>query len=492
MSKDMAPSRGTMRSWVVLAATLAAAGCSADGGRSGARVDPGSGGGTAGKSAAGGGFGGGAHGGSGGAIGTGGLGVAGAAGASAGGAGGGSAAGVGGGFAGGAHGGSGGPTGTGGLGVAGAAGGSAGGAGGGSAGAGGGGVGGAGGTMDMTFPSSPCAAMNRDVCVQLLTGTQNGFFTIALDFQGNLLLGGITDHNVAGSPSMFVAKYTPAIEPVWVQQFVTSGWPAEVSSDSSGNVFVLGSGGDFLSKLSPQGEQRWARQRDLSIGRWSGMTVDQGGDVLLVGADEGGAFMEKYSSSGDPLWTKEWGGGQGAEAKSVAVDASGTIFVVTTPPGGGATKPAPAALEKCSVTGNVVWSATLAGANPTGLGVGPNGDAVVLFNDSLSRSLVRYSTSGQLVWTHTLEDDFFTAYALSVDPTGAAFAVGMANHFPGGGYRGVVAKYSPTGERLWGEELGPNIGTVALGLAAASDGSAFVTGGTSTLNPAAFITHVSP
>jgi hypothetical protein len=337
--------------------------------------------------------------------------------------------------------------------------------------------------------------MNRDLCVQLLTGKHDGFYAIALDFQGNLLLGGVTTRNAMDSPSTFVAKYTPNIEPVWVRQLVDSRDPAKVAADSTGNVFVLSTKGDFLSKLSPEGEQLWSRQQDIAVGVWNGMTVDQSGDVILAGANDNGAFLEKYSSSGDALWTKDWGGGQGSEADAVAVDVSGAIFVVTTTPVGGAPNPAPVALEKCTVTGDVVWSATLAGAEPTGLGIGPNGDAIVLFNESLSRFIVRYSSSGHLLWTHTLEDDFFTAYALSVDPSGAAFAVGMANDFPGGGYRGVVAKYSPAGERLWGEELGPSIGDGALGIAAASNGSAFITGATwrtPTPDPSAFITQVSP
>jgi len=337
--------------------------------------------------------------------------------------------------------------------------------------------------------------MNRDVCVQLLTGKNDGFYTIALDFQGNVLLGGVTFYNATGSPTMFVAKYTPDIEPVWVRQIVGLQYPPTMASDSTGNVFVLSTSGTFVAKLSPEGEQLWTRQKDFAVGRWIGMTVNQSGDVILAGTDDNGAFLETYSSSGDAMWTKKWGGGQGLEADAVAVDASGAIFVVTVTPVGGTPNPAPAALEKRSVTGEVVWSATLAGAEPTGLGIGPNGDAIFLFNERLSRFIVRYSSSGHLLWTHTLEDDFFTAYALSVDPSGAAFAVGMANDFPGGGYRGVVAKYSPAGERLWGEELGPKIGVNALGIAAASNGSAFITGamgGTPTPAPAAFITHVSP
>lgn len=147
-----------------------------------------------------------------------------------------------------------------------------------------------------------------------------------------------------------------------------------------------------------------------------------------------------------------------------------------------------AELEKHTATGELDWNVNLGHALVCGLAADSDGNALVLSGDP--GTLMRYSATGAPLWTQDLSD-FSPAYALATDASGNAYAVGMANDFKGGGYLGVVAKYSPDGERLWSEELAVPIGIMGLSVAASIDGSAFVVGANGP-GTATFITHALP
>jgi hypothetical protein len=83
----------------------------------------------------------------------------------------------------------------------------------------------------------------------VLQGKDVGGFSVAIDPAGDILLTGST-MNFAAPPSVEATKIHPSGALVWVTQIAASG---KIASDSAGNVFVAGTPGFVITKLSPAG-----------------------------------------------------------------------------------------------------------------------------------------------------------------------------------------------------------------------------------------------
>lgn len=166
---------------------------------------------------------------------------------------------------------------------------------------------------------------------------------------GDAALSGQTS---IGGTDAFVRKYDPAGNEVWTRQFGTAfnDDALDVHADTTG-IYVVGNVGvggalsgqtnvggtdAFVRKYDTSGNEVWTRQfgsdtHDNGLGiagdatgvYVSGMTAGRlPGQVSRGGRD---AFIRKYDLSGTPLWTRQFGGSSPSyeRATSVAVDASG-------------------------------------------------------------------------------------------------------------------------------------------------------------------------
>lgn len=158
-----------------------------------------------------------------------------------------------------------------------------------------------------------------------------------------------------GKSETFVRKYTPDGVELWTIRF-SSGEITEATAvgvDKRGNIFVagrtrgampgmerMGYEDAFVKKLTPAGAEIWTREFGSSI--YAGATsvaVDASGDVLVAGhvmsalpgqerAGLDDAFLRKYSSAGDEMWTAQFGSPGQDAATGVATDSAGNIVVV--------------------------------------------------------------------------------------------------------------------------------------------------------------------
>ena len=198
---------------------------------------------------------------------------------------------------------------------------------------------------------------------------EEGNTRIAVDSDGNVYVFGFTFGALSGHENategdftdlpfdVYLRKYDPTGQEVWTRQFGSFAldFPSGVAIDKQGNVYVAGttggalasqanSGGVFLRKYDPLGEELWTRQ--FSTGEedyGGGVAIDRNGNVYLVGTTFGllpgqakivhtheylsDAFLRQYDSTGTELWTHQLGTSAGAEAFAVAVDEDGNVYV---------------------------------------------------------------------------------------------------------------------------------------------------------------------
>lgn len=118
-------------------------------------------------------------------------------------------------------------------------------------------------------------------------------------------------------------------------------WNA-VACDSDGNVIAVGSinGYIIINKYSSAGVMMWSKQ--LGAGYCSGVVCDSSDNIFVTGAylgngDFGGGvlpgqgysdiFVVKYSPTGAHIWSKGFVGSAEDAGKAIAVDSSGDVYV---------------------------------------------------------------------------------------------------------------------------------------------------------------------
>ncbi len=200
---------------------------------------------------------------------------------------------------------------------------------------------------------------------------------VATDAQGNVL---VTGHfrgtiNFGGQnlsdisnffEDLFVAKLDGAGNHIWSKRYgdINNEESQAIATDPQGNILTVGAfqktinfGGGaivaedggfnaFVAKLSPTGDQIWAKSYgDTTEQKALGVTADKDGNVYVVGYHQGSidfgggaltadgsnknAYVAKLSPTGAYLWAKSFSTTDSASAVDVAVDtASNNVYVL--------------------------------------------------------------------------------------------------------------------------------------------------------------------
>ena len=183
---------------------------------------------------------------------------------------------------------------------------------------------------------------------------------VATDSSGNVYVtggtkGGLDGNTSAGNTDLFVVKYNSSGTKQWTKQLGSSGLDSAngITIDSSGNVYVDGSdlwGTGLEYQVQAPMTSSWLsttpvvqRNGRSSLGSASsdyanGVATDSSGNVYVAGVTYGGLdgnskgnsdlFVVKYNSSGTKQWTKQYGTDRYDEARGVATDSSGNVYVV--------------------------------------------------------------------------------------------------------------------------------------------------------------------
>jgi hypothetical protein len=273
---------------------------------------------------------------------------------------------------------------------------------------------------------------------------------ITADASGVYVAGGtggvLRGQSSAGGIDAFVRYYTHSGRELWTLQFGTAAFDRAwaITADASG-VYVAGQTGGVLSGQSTAGERdafvrKYYRSRDLLWTRQFGsnehdraqaVTTDASG--VYVAGETGGAlpgqssagwmdaFIRKYDSEGNELWTRQFGSNTYDRAWAITADASG-VYVA-------------------GETGGVLSGQSSAG----------RGDAFIR----------KYDSEGNELWTRQFGSDWHDrAQAITADASGVYVAGGTAGVLSGqssaGGRDAFIRKYDSEGNELWTRQFGSN------------------------------------
>jgi len=184
--------------------------------------------------------------------------------------------------------------------------------------------------------------------VRRYNGPGNGVdaaYALAVDASGYVYVtghsrGSGTDHDYA------TIKYAPNGDTLWVRRYNGPGNFFDAASalalDASGNVYVTGgdasgtSGAYATIKYNPNGDTVWVRRYNgpgNGYDQANALAVDTGGNIYVTGYSWNGTSNDyatiKYAPNGDPVWVRRFNGpgNGGDEAKALAVDGNGNVYV---------------------------------------------------------------------------------------------------------------------------------------------------------------------
>lgn len=163
------------------------------------------------------------------------------------------------------------------------------------------------------------------------------------------------------------------------------------------------------------------------------------------------AFLRRYNRSGAVVWQRQLGSGQNSDARALATDSSGNLYVSYND-----------RLEKRRSDGGVVWSRTVAGVSA--VEADRNGNVYVGGGDEVENSYLRkYTGAGSLLWTRSLvQTRGIASYptGIAADSSGNVYAV--VRDIDDCCLWSTLVKHSSSGQQLMNKEIGASSGDVDL------------------------------
>ncbi len=271
---------------------------------------------------------------------------------------------------------------------------------------------------------------------------------VVFDSQGNVYMTGWRHHPTdLDSPlpgyKAFLLKYDSVGALQWAEFLGDTGYDDSmgIAVDSQDQVYVTGTtkgilgdnnnnfgGADaWLAKYDGSGAQadrQWVRQLGtVADDSASGITIDSQDNIYISGTTEGNlgginaggkdAFIAKYDTQGNELWTdpKQFGTAADDSSSGVAVDGTGSIYVSGTTEGNLGSINAggeDAFVAKYNNSGNWQFTQLGSNANDSASGVAVDGAGNVLISGTTDGSLPNKTNAGG-------EDAFVAKYDSSLD-----------------------------------------------------------------------------
>lgn len=384
----------------------------------------------------------------------------------------------------------------------------------------------------------------------------DGVYSVAVDAQGTISAVGMTmdmlpQQHSAGAPDGFLVRYNAKGEQIFLRQFGSIKPDIAVQVTPNGN-YIGGMvynvelpnqkrGGDYDVYIAHITDAKSWEQFDNIEGekpKWtfSGIdyrlmnTLDTTGafnsinsvatneDKLfyVAGSTDGqtpkqmsprlpskrDAYLAKYNTRGDLLWTSQWGtlSIDGTASAQAVTEVNSEVYVVGTVNGSFSDTEIigddDVFLTAMDTDGNRVWTRQLGGtARDTGVAVATDtaGNIYVLGNtssnltkDSLGQQdmfLAKYSAEGKQIWLKQLGSSGTDVAKAMVMYKDVLYIVGASNGAVGsnkalGDYDAVVMAVNAAGKVLWSNQLGDKTTNAFAGVAVTAKGTLVAVGNT--------------
>ena len=348
---------------------------------------------------------------------------------------------------------------------------------------------------------------------------------VVVDASDNVYLSGHTHGDLAGpnagGDDIFLSRFDSLGNPVWTRQFGTPvfDWSASAAADAVGNVYVAGwtegdlggtsaGGGDlFLRKYDSGGNPLWTTQIGSSENEWcEAITVGPSGNVYVSGitnGDFGGtnagaedAYLAKFDSSGNELWTVQFGKDEYDRGRAVAVDSSENVYITVDTDHVGSPDPFEdfISLKKLDSAGNELWThqiSTSSDDSSTGLAVDVLGNVYVSGSTqgnlggpnagSYDAFVGKFDAAGNELWiTQFGTTEWDRATSLVVDASGLVYIGGHTRGDLGGPNAGetdaILGKLDVSGNVLWIDQIGTDTWDSAYAVALSPLGNVYISG----------------
>ncbi len=190
----------------------------------------------------------------------------------------------------------------------------------------------------------------EDVCLDVKTDSSGEVYICGF------VSGALPGQSWAGDFDAFIRKYSSGGTELWTKQFGTDSGDdiSGIAIDSSGNICIgaitmgtmsgQSSAGYYdcvVGKFDASGTELWIKQfgsttygydaiSDLAIDDFGNIYLSGSTNQALVGQTSAGhydAFICKYDTNGNKLWTYQFGTGGDDYGRSISVDGLGNIYI---------------------------------------------------------------------------------------------------------------------------------------------------------------------
>jgi hypothetical protein len=329
---------------------------------------------------------------------------------------------------------------------------------------------------------------------------------LTIDPWGNVILLA-TAGDLPDAPSLppfsVLRKLDPHGQTVWTTRIEnTSGNRPGLASDASGNIYITDTLGWTITKIDSQGDSVWTQPvpgdrlfYSVSASTPGSLYVLSDTMESVAGPLAGGSdyLVQKLDLDGNEQWIRQFGGDMIEQARSVASDLAGNVYVAGITTGGPTGDDG--FVAKIDPNGNQLWARQIASDLRDVLtGVVVDGDGNVYVGGSTEGDLgdsgplggrdgllVKFDGAGNLQWTRQFGTNTFDdTFGLAIDSSGDVYVSGETMGSLGGPAAGqvdlFVSKFDPSGDVVWHYQTGTSMADSAVDVQVDARGNIYYTG----------------